>query len=81
MKNLTTEEFIKKAVAKHGDRYLYGHVKYVNTRTKILVTCKEHGDFLITPNEHLQGGGCPVCNKSTKKTIKEFIEEAKKKSR
>ena len=28
---------------------------------KIKITCPVHGTFLQTPNDHLQGAGCPQC--------------------
>lgn len=28
----------------------------------IVVTCKEHGPFMVTPLMHLVGYGCPVCD-------------------
>ena len=43
---LTTEQFIEKAIAKHGDRYDYSLVEYVNKRTKVKIGCIEHGYFL-----------------------------------
>ena len=46
-------EFIKKAKEKHGDRYDYSKVHYINAKTKILITCKIHGDFNQTPCNHL----------------------------
>ena len=45
MAKLTTEEFIAKAKAVHGDRYDYSKVKYVDSKTKICIICKEHGEF------------------------------------
>lgn len=35
----TTEEFVRKAVSKHGDRYNYSKVEYVNSRTKVCIMC------------------------------------------
>jgi len=78
----TTEQFIAKAKKVHGDKYDYSKVEYVNNKTKILITCPEHGDFLQTPSAHLQGRGCPRCGveahkKATTKTTEQFIAEAK----
>ena len=48
----------------------------------MIIICKEHGEFLQTPNGHLSNNGCKKCgtiiitNKS-RKNINEFIEEAK----
>lgn len=61
MKKLTTEEFIARAKAVHGDRYDYSKTEYVNATTKICITCKRHGDFLQRPSHHTDGRGCPKC--------------------
>ena len=61
----STEEFITKAKEKHGNKYDYSNVKYVNAHENICVICPKHGEFLITPNNHLKGEGCPVCKSSS----------------
>lgn len=61
MVKLTTEEFIKKAQAVHGDKYDYSKVEYESTSTKICIICKEHGEFWQTPYSHLNGHGCSKC--------------------
>ncbi len=53
--------FISKANTKHKNKYTYRNVKYLNNTQYVLVTCKTHGDFSISPVRHLQGTGCPVC--------------------
>ena len=58
---MTTEEFIQKAKAVHGDKYDYSHVVYVNSRTKVCIICPKHGEFLQTPDSHLRGHGCSKC--------------------
>ena len=58
------EEFIKKARELHGDKYDYSKVEYVNNATKVCIICPKHGNFEQTPNNHLQGAGCPKCNLS-----------------
>lgn len=60
---LTTEHFIGKAQNIHGDKYDYSKSKYESTVQKIIITCRIHGDFYVTPNSHLRGQGCPVCAK------------------
>lgn len=44
MKKLTTEEFIEKANKIHN-KYDYSQVKYVNSRTKVCITCPQHNQF------------------------------------
>ncbi len=58
---MTTEEFIQKAQAVHGDKYDYSHVVYVNAKTKVCVICPEHGEFWQRPSHHLSGHGCSKC--------------------
>ncbi len=77
-KNLTTEEFIKRAKVIHRDRYIYSLVDYKNSKTKIKIICKEHGVFEQKPNDHIQGKGCIMCAGIKKKSLNEFIKEAKK---
>jgi hypothetical protein len=81
MHKLTTEEFIAKAKAVHGDRYDYSKVEYVDNKTKVCIICKEHGEFEQSPKKHLAGQGCIKCHrKSMAKRYslgkEEFIEKA-----
>ena len=73
-----TEEFIKKAKEKHGNKYDYSKVEYTNNRVKINITCLEHGEFWQKPNDHLNGHGCPICGKKLDKTEKYILEELNK---
>lgn len=57
----TTEQFIKKAQSKHGDKYDYSKTQYNGSSKKVLIICPEHGEFLQVANTHLQGKGCPKC--------------------
>ena len=74
---LTTEEFIKRAIEIHGDRYDYSKVNYNNIGTKVCIICKEHGEFWITPFNHLNGKGCSKCAKNRKLTLEEFVEKSR----
>lgn len=58
---ITTELFIKKAIAVHGDKYCYDLVEYKNSDTKIIIVCPEHGEFTQIPKAHVNGRGCPSC--------------------
>jgi hypothetical protein len=57
-------DFISKADKIHGSLYDYSKVVYVTTNSKVIIGCKKHGDFLQTPNNHLQGSNCPSCKAS-----------------
>ena len=59
---MDTFSFIEKSKTIHGDEYLYEKTKFKNWDTKVLVSCKEHGDFLISPRHHIyRKQGCPLC--------------------
>lgn len=68
----TTSEWIEKARTIHGNKYDYSKTVYVNSATKICITCPIHGDFLVFPNNHLNGNGCPSCRKSRLENILAF---------
>lgn len=55
------EEFIKKAKLIHNNKYDYELIKYVNTHTKIKITCPIHGEFEQSPASHLKGHECKKC--------------------
>lgn len=61
MKKLTKEEFVVRAHAKHGDKYGYDKVVYINMYTRVKILCNKHGVFEQTPSMHLSGHGCGRC--------------------
>ena len=60
---IKTNKFITKAIASHGDRFCYDKVDYRDAKTKVIIGCPDHGDFLQTPDAHVRGQGCPACGK------------------
>jgi len=71
---VTTESFIAEAKEIYGELYDYSKVDYKNKEHKVIVTCPIHGDFQIYAREHLDGKGCPKCEKGEK-----FISKLKEK--
>ncbi len=63
---VTTESFIAEAKEIYGDRYDYSKVAYKNGEHRVVVKCPVHGDFQVFAREHLDGKGCPKCEKSDK---------------
>lgn len=57
-----SEEFTNKARSLHGDTYDYSTVDYITSCEGVNITCNIHGVFEQTPNDHLDGCGCPLCN-------------------
>ena len=76
-KQLTTEEFIRRAKEVHGDKYDYSKVEYVNKSTKVKIICPIHGEFEQIPDNHLHGHGCHKCVNCKQLTTEEFIHRAK----
>ena len=77
MRKLTTEEFITKANSKHNGMYDYTKTIYKNGLTKVTVICPTHGPFLLTPGNHLSGGGCKLCSSiKGRLTTEEFIKRS-----
>ena len=72
-----TIEFIEKSIKIHSDIYDYSKVNYIDATTKIIISCKIHGDFEQKPYSHLNGHGCYMCCKNRKLNTIEFIEKAK----
>ena len=82
MKKKNIEEFISKAREVHKDHYDYSKAVYCGALKKICVICPEHGEFWITPANHLSGQGCKICglierSKKRKKSIEQFIKESR----
>lgn len=80
-KMYSTLEFIEESIKVHGNLYNYSKTIYNNSWTKIIIICKNHGEFLQTTSHHLQGHGCPQCgniktSESIKLTLEEFIIKA-----
>jgi hypothetical protein len=80
---VNTESFINKAKEKHGNKYDYSLVNYIDSKTKIKIICPTHGVFEILPNNHLKQN-CPYCYNDKRGDIKKlntisFIEKAKEK--
>ena len=82
-RSLTTEDVIKEAINVHGDKYIYDKLIYVNNSEKMIITCKIHGDFEQSRNNHVgKKHGCNICAEVSRKLTKSkpldtFITESK----
>ncbi|MEY4909017.1 MAG: phage vB SenS, partial [Pseudomonadota bacterium] len=76
------ETFVERARAIHGDRYDYSQTVYAGTAVDCTIICPEHGPFLQTAGNHLQGQHCGVCarrtaHSKTRHDINVFVERAR----
>lgn len=58
---MTWESFQQKVELKHGNRYKYDNFIFTGRVGKSWITCRIHGDFLMTPKNHVRGQGCRAC--------------------
>lgn len=65
LKRKTTEDFIKLSNIKHNGKYDYAKSIYKNSKSKIKITCLDHGDFEQIAYEHMSGKGCKACSEKT----------------
>lgn len=59
------EDWLIKFKEIHGNTYDYTSIDWgsvVNMTTKVTVSCREHGSFIISLNQHQRGHGCPACS-------------------
>ena len=80
-KKYNNDMWIEKAKEVHSNKYDYSKVEYKDAKTKVIITCINHGDFKQLPINHFSGGNCPKCSikiNSDKQrfTIEQFIEKA-----
>jgi len=69
------DDFVEKSNIKHNFKYSYDNVPdSFRVRSKVIITCPEHGDFKQTADSHKRGCGCPYCagklGEDTKKNTK-----------
>jgi hypothetical protein len=58
MTRITTEEFIRRSIAHHGNKYDYSKVRFGGINKKVLIICHDHGEFYQNPRDHYKGHGC-----------------------
>lgn len=66
-KKKTNEECIRDFRKVHGDKYDYSKFDNINAHTNSVIICPKHGEFLRTPNDHLNGVGCPICGEEQRR--------------
>lgn len=74
MRNIKLKEECKnnfeiKANKIHNNTYDYSRANYIDVVTKLIVICKKHGDFNISPSNHLRGKGCSKCVNKTEQKL------------
>lgn len=58
-------EVVSRFVLVHGNAYKYDKFIYNDMHSLSTITCKKHGDFAMSPANHLSDHGCPSCWQNT----------------
>ena len=75
----TTDQFVTDASEIHYNKYDYSKFKYKGSKVKGIIICMIHGEFKMTPNNHLsKKQNCPKCAilervKKRSKSLEYFI--------
>lgn len=73
------DDFLSKACEIHGGLYSYNIDEYLNCKLHISITCNNCDNvFMQTPDNHLQGKGCPDCNSISVYSKSVYVENSKK---
>lgn len=76
MAQLTHEDFLRRSKEKHNNKYDYSKSKYIRSDSKIIIICKQHGEFSQIPSHHMKGIGCRKCSNDNKRfSHKDFINK------
>lgn len=81
-KRYTQEEIVQRIEAVHPNKYTFDNFKFTRLADKSILTCKIHGDFLISPHKSISGRDCRKCSDKVKgdiyrRTLKDFIRDAR----
>jgi len=71
---LGAEEFIKRAIRLHNEKYDYSLTDYINNQTKVKIICPDHGEFEQAPSSHISNHkhGCPKCAKISRSKTRTY---------
>jgi very-short-patch-repair endonuclease len=76
----TKDTFLEK-VKIVNSKYDYSNINFVDLKTKIVLKCEKHGNFLIKPSALIKGYGCNKCgcerrNETKTSNTETFIKKA-----
>jgi hypothetical protein len=77
MQKTSQEQFIKKFISIHGNRYDISLLVYKGLKYPIIIICREHGVYEQRADHSLRGQNCPKCSSLLESNKEEFIIKAK----
>lgn len=77
---MKSEDFIKKCIIIHDDKYDYSKTEYKHSHSKVNIICPKHGYFMLKSSLHISGVGCPLCLRElfNKNMLEYIISEGNK---
>lgn len=77
-KDITVDEFIRRANEVHNNKYTYKNTVYTRMNDYVEIECPVHGPFRMQANQHVNlKSGCQKCAGNHHKSTAEFVHEAK----
>lgn len=73
---LNNDEWIARSRAKHSSKYTYEKCRYTGRGCRVVITCRDHGDFEQKAENHARGDGCSACSGNRKSTTERFVAKA-----
>ena len=75
LRTSSTKKFLLEVKVRwlNNPNYDFSKLEYKRSSQKVIIVCREHGEFLITPNNFLSGKGCAKCAKTTRDRSKTTV--------
>lgn len=71
------EGFVIRAREVHCEKYDYSKVIYSNSKTKVIIICPLHGEFMQEPRNHVAKRGCARCSPYSEGSTERFLKKSK----
>lgn len=72
---MSLDQILNRFSETHGNKYDYSLVVYRKQIEKVIIICRNHGQFKQSPVNHMRGAGCPKCAKHATKGTKLYLIE------
>lgn len=70
-------DFVKRSRVVHKDRYIYPPQRLLRTHQKVIIICRDHGEFSQVAKDHMSGHGCRACAGLAPLDTEEFVARSK----
>lgn len=74
-RTMTLDTLVERANKVHEGRYSYENIVVRGGKSYVTITCAEHGPWLCSTRNHLNGSGCPACAKGGPSIVRYNFED------